>query len=175
MVDGGLVRPLGHPRDHLLEVFGETTGMRGPRDRLEMDPAMRTSDTAARVSQPDHASAVAQMTPAPWRSRIVDRASPVADPTSWLSPARLDFDNEAVFSKIESDDNQALDTDEFFEYCCEAHGVLPVESKLFNSDDTSGFPCAPIPLINSLISSKQGPTFSRLGNNAVAQNMPPEG
>jgi hypothetical protein len=140
-----------------------------------MDPAMRTSDTAARISQPDHAPAEAQMTPAPWRSSIVNRSFPVAHPTSWLSPAWFDIDDEAVFRELESDNNQALDTEEFFEYCCEAHGVLPVESKSFNSDDTSGFPCAPSSISSSLFLWKQGSTFTPLDNTVVTENVPSEG
>ena len=175
LTNGGLVRPLSQPGDHLLEVHGEATGVQRPRDGLDMNPTVRAVDTTGDIAKPDHATAEPQVAPEPWLLGIVARPFLSADSTPWLSPSWLDVDDKPDMIELDGNCHQPLDTEELLEYCCEAHGVLPVESQSSNSDNTSGSPCASASFSDPPSPWREGPAFPHVSNPAEAESQSPAG
>ena len=175
LADGGLVRPLSQPGHHFFEVLGEATGVQWPRDGLDMNPTVWAVDATRDIPKPDHATAKPQVAPKPWLLGVVARTFLPADSTPWLSPARLDVDDEPGLFERERNRHQALDTEELLEYCCEAHGVLPVESQSSNSDNTAGFPCASSSFSEPPSPWREGPAFPHVSNQAEAESQSPAG
>ena len=135
--DRGLVGPLNHPGDHLVEVLGEVAVVVGPGDCLDDDPTtLRAVDASRPVAEPELEAAEVQVTP---MARllgpvVLTRDLCPADSAPWLSPPRLDVEHEPIARAIEFrilDDNPP-DTEDFLEYNCCAHGDLPVGSLFAN-------------------------------------------
>ena len=122
------VRLPGQEGRQLLHAMGAVRSRSGPRHQRIAGPAIApdTRDPPAAIHQPDPDRSPVEILPPPHRRGVVIRGcAPATCRTPWFSPRRRDLDRDFIVT-IHGDptDVQVRDTDEFFEYRCEAHEDL---------------------------------------------------
>ena len=129
------VRLSGQECGQLLHAVGEFRARRGPGHQFIAGPptAPGTRDPPAAIHQVDPDRSPVEILPPPNRRGVVILGCARATVgTSWFAPRRRDLDSNFIVTIYgDPTDVQLRDTEELFQYRCEAHGDLPltVESR----------------------------------------------
>ena len=122
------VRLSGQERGQLLHAMGEVRARRGPGHPFRARPptATGTRDPTAPIYQVDSDRAPVEILPSPDRPwMVILRSAPATSGTAGRAPRRRHLDRQRIVPiHHEPTDVQLRDTDELFEYRCEAHGNL---------------------------------------------------